>query len=74
MQQFFAWETIYVAGAILLFAAIAWGFWRARRRTPREKAVTEAATKELYEHPERYEERTREQLKEIAGGERERSE
>lgn len=49
-----SWEILYPIGAVALFLGIAWGVWRSKRRTPREKAVTEVATNELYRHPDRY--------------------
>ena len=57
-----SWEILYAIGALLLLFGIAWGFWRSKRRTPREKAVTEVATSELYRHPDRYEAGEREAL------------
>ncbi len=37
---------IWIAGVVLLGLALAYGIFRNRTRTPRERAVTEAATKE----------------------------
>lgn len=49
-----SWEILYPIGTLLLFLGIAWGFWRSKRRTPREKAIAEVATEEQYKHPDRY--------------------
>ena len=57
-----SWEILYPIGTVLLFAGIAWGFWRAKQRTPREKAITEVATNELYRHSDRYVAGTRKAL------------
>jgi hypothetical protein len=48
-------ELVFVVGAGLLFAALLYGVLRNRGRNKRTDAITEAATKEQYEHPERYE-------------------
>ncbi len=47
-------ELIFFVGAILLFGAILYGVYRDKTRNKRKDAITEAATKEQYEHPERY--------------------
>jgi hypothetical protein len=39
---------IWIAGVVLLGLALAYGIFRNRTRTSRERAVTEAATKERY--------------------------
>ncbi|MBC7769216.1 MAG: hypothetical protein H7124_10555 [Phycisphaerales bacterium] len=48
------YELFYVIGAVLLALAIGYGVWRDKRRDKTKDALTEAATKEQYEHPERY--------------------
>jgi hypothetical protein len=48
-------ELLYILGAGLLFGALLYGVYRDRTRNKRTDAITEAATKEQYEHPERYE-------------------
>jgi hypothetical protein len=67
-----AWEIVYPLGALLLFIAIAYGVVQSRRRSRREKAITETATRELYEHPARYESETHEALEEAAKREQQR--
>jgi cytochrome c-type biogenesis protein CcmH/NrfF len=44
---------IWFAGALVLGLALAYGIFRNRTRTARERAVTEAATKERYRQEER---------------------
>lgn len=44
---------ILAGGAVLLGIAIAYGVLRNRTRTPRERAVSEAATKERYRQADR---------------------
>ncbi|MDO8411110.1 MAG: hypothetical protein Q7S93_13735 [Phenylobacterium sp.] len=50
-----SWELLYPVGAALLGLAIVFGLLRYYRRDRRNDAVTEAATREEYQHPERYE-------------------
>jgi hypothetical protein len=47
-------ELLFFVGALLLFGAIIYGVLRDKTRDKRNDAITEAATKEQYEHPERY--------------------
>lgn len=47
-------EIVYGAGAAVLLVAIAWGFYRDKTRNKRNDAITEAATREQYQHPDRY--------------------
>ncbi len=49
-----SWELLYAVGAALLGAAIIFGLVRYYRRDRRNDAVTEAATHEEYQHPDRY--------------------
>jgi cytochrome c-type biogenesis protein CcmH/NrfF len=44
---------IWIAGVLLLGLALAYGIFRNRTRTSRERAVTEAATKERYRQEDR---------------------
>ncbi len=67
-----AWESIYPIGAVLLFIGIAWGALQNRRRSPREKKITEMATRELHKHPDRYEQETHDTLKASAKEEQRR--
>lgn len=68
------WEILYPIGTLLLFLAVAWGFIRVRRRSAREKAITETAAHELYKHPDRYEQGERQALEAEAEAERRRQE
>ncbi|MET0294207.1 MAG: hypothetical protein ABW042_04265 [Phenylobacterium sp.] len=45
------WMVITVIGVALLGAALAWGAARTARRDPRQDALTEAATRQQYDHP-----------------------
>lgn len=62
MQQYLSWEILWGLGLILLFAGLVYGYLRTARRTPKERAATEEATRELYKRPERYRRRTREDI------------
>lgn len=48
------YELLYFIGALVLLAAIGYGVWRVKSRDKRIDALTEAATREQYEHPDRY--------------------
>jgi hypothetical protein len=69
-----SWEVIYPIGAFLLLLGIAWGFWRSKRRSSREKAITEVATNEMYRRPDRYVAGTRNALDREAEKEKARAE
>ena len=58
----------------MLIVAAAWGYLQYKRRSREEKAITEAATHELYEHPDRYREETHDKLEEAAEKEQQRQE
>jgi LPS O-antigen subunit length determinant protein (WzzB/FepE family) len=45
------WMMVTVIGVALLGAAIAWGMAYNARRDHRKDALTEAATREQYDHP-----------------------
>ncbi|WP_300578487.1 hypothetical protein [Phenylobacterium sp.] len=49
-----SWELLFPVGAALLGVAIIFGLMRYHRRDRRNDAVTEAATREEYQHPDRY--------------------
>ena len=53
------YELLYFIGAIVLLAAIGYGVYRDKTRNRRKDALTEAATREQYRHPERYQEMRR---------------
>lgn len=46
------WFLAVVGGTIVLGIAIAYGFWRNRKRTIAERMQTEAATREIYHKDE----------------------
>ncbi|HJS81104.1 MAG TPA: hypothetical protein VJ748_10810 [Vitreimonas sp.] len=48
------YELLYFIGAIVLLAAIGYGVWQDKTRNKAKDALTEAATKMEYEHPEEY--------------------
>ncbi|HET9229955.1 MAG TPA: hypothetical protein VFO00_01625 [Vitreimonas sp.] len=47
-------ELFYFIGAIVLLVAIGYGVASDKSRDKRKDALTEAATREQYQHPERY--------------------
>jgi hypothetical protein len=53
-ETFGAEAFVYGIGALVLALGIGYGVFRNLSRNKRVDAVTEAATKEQYEHPERY--------------------
>ncbi|MDP1619304.1 hypothetical protein [Phenylobacterium sp.] len=60
-----SWELLYPVGAALLGLAIAFGLIRYYRRDRSNDAITEAATREEYKHPERYD-RTEDEFRDQA--------
>lgn len=52
-------EIAYGVGAVVLLVVLAYGVIRSRGRNKRVDPITEAATREQYEHPERYEQTQR---------------
>ena len=56
-------ELTFGFGALLLMAVLVYGFVQWKRRNPANDTLTEAATREEYDHPDTYPE-TRERLKE----------
>ena len=56
-------ELLYVIGILLVGGAIAFGLRRSSNRNKANDAVSERATKELYKHPDAFEDHTREELK-----------
>ena len=57
------YEYAFGIGALVLFAAILYGFIQYKRRNRANDPITEEATREEYDHPDTYPE-TRERLKE----------
>ncbi|MDZ4375041.1 MAG: hypothetical protein U1C74_26975 [Phenylobacterium sp.] len=47
-------EVMYGVGALLLLAAIGYGMWRSKTRNRANDPITEAATREEYDHPDTY--------------------
>lgn len=47
-------ELLYGVGALLLAAALVWGIVQYRTRNKANDPLTEAATREEYDHPDRY--------------------
>ena len=56
------WEALYVIGLLILVAGFAYGIWQSRTKNKTNKGITQAATKEMYTHPDRYEASTKQQL------------
>lgn len=54
------WEVLYGVGALVLVLALAWGTMQSRKRNRANDRVTEAATRESYEHPEAYKQEKKE--------------
>ncbi|OYW93744.1 MAG: hypothetical protein B7Z13_06440 [Caulobacterales bacterium 32-67-6] len=48
-----SWEVMFPIGAALLGLAIAYGLFRYSRRDRRNDSLSEQATREVYQHPER---------------------
>ena len=49
-------EIFYGVRALILLGGLAWGTWQYRHRNRANDLVTEEATRELYEHPNSYNE------------------
>ena len=47
-------EVLFGVGIVVLFVGLAWGLWRYNTRNRAYDPVTEAATREQYDHPETY--------------------
>jgi hypothetical protein len=56
------WEALYGVGLVLVLVAIGWGTYRYNRRPRSNEPITDKATTELYQHPDRYERETRDKL------------
>lgn len=57
-----AWEMIYPLGALALGVILAVFLWRNHRRNKAVDPITEAATREEYDHPDRYDRTTHDKL------------
>ncbi len=57
MSEFLAWELAYPIGGLLLLAALAYGAWRYHSRDRRNDPVSDEAARELYDHPDTYDQR-----------------
>lgn len=53
MQDMLAWEMAYPLGALLLLVTLGVVWFRYRRRDRSKDPMTEQATRELWDHPER---------------------
>jgi hypothetical protein len=60
-------ESLWHVGAVVLGLAIAIAILHNARRNRRNDRITEQATKELYDHPERYDRTKRELEKQVEG-------
>ena len=58
-------ELLYGLGALVLLAALVWGFTQYKTRNKANDPVTEAATREEYDHPDRYQEEQDEFKKQV---------
>lgn len=58
-------ESLWHVGILVLGVAIAIAIFYNSRRSRRNERISEQATKELYEHPERYDETKRELEKQV---------
>lgn len=47
-------ELLFGLGALVLLGALVWGFTQYKRRNRANDAVTEAATRDEYDHPNTY--------------------
>ena len=47
------WLIVLTVGAVLLLAAMIYGFYRSQQRSRAEEALTEAATRQEYEREDR---------------------
>ena len=56
-----AWELVYPLGALALGIVLAVVLWRNHNRNKHVDPVTEAATREEYDHPDRYDNKTHDQ-------------
>ncbi|HEY0650153.1 hypothetical protein [Phenylobacterium sp.] len=50
-------ELLYGLGALVLLAALVWGIVQYKTRNKANDPLTEAATREEYDHPETYEQK-----------------
>jgi hypothetical protein len=60
MQAIVTPEVLYGVGAVILLAALVWGWANNKNRNRANDSVTEAATRAEYDHPETYAEDRRE--------------
>ncbi len=59
-------EIFYVIGALMVGVGLAFGLWRGRLKSPTARAISEEATREQYDDPERYDETRQEELAKAA--------
>ena len=58
-------ELLYGLGALVLLAALVWGIVQYKTRNKANDPLTEAATREEYDHPETYEQKQDEFKKQV---------
>jgi type VI protein secretion system component VasK len=59
-------EILYGVGALILLVVLVWVVLRGRLRSKRAQAISEEATREQYEEPERYDQARQDALEEMA--------
>ncbi|MFT4956441.1 MAG: hypothetical protein ACI8U3_002848 [Brevundimonas sp.] len=55
------WELVFPLGALALGVVLAVMLWRNKHRNKRVDPVTQAATREEYDYPDRYDDKTHDQ-------------
>ncbi|WP_300376876.1 hypothetical protein [Henriciella sp.] len=65
-------EILYGVGALVLLAVLIWAVMRGRLKSKQAEAISEEATREEYEQPERYDEARKDELEEQAKAAEER--
>jgi len=58
-------EVFYGVAMIIILACLVWAVMRNRQRTPREKQITEEATRAEYKNPDTYEQKEQELKREL---------
>lgn len=59
-------EILYGIGALILLGVLIWAVMRGRLKSKRAEAISEEATREEYQEPERYDEPRQDELEERA--------
>lgn len=58
-----SWELLWSLGVVVLGVALIYGFYRYKTRNKANDPITEAATRENYDHPDAYKAGGRDALK-----------